>query len=212
MTTRAVLKAEILDDLRRNSAGLGTQVLSAISQAIQFYQPRRFFFNESRAVTFPTVASTGLYTFATIGTEFYRIDAVTLTDSGGTVFDVEDDMSYAEIESLLHSGASESRPTNWAYIDRSMRMWPTPDAVYTVRPTGHIKAAEPASDGEASNVWMVEAYELIRSRATKLVALHVLKDMERAAIAGGLEREALGTLQTATHLRTGTGRVTPTEF
>lgn len=213
MTTRTALKATILDDMKRTSVADGTRVINEISTAIKFYQPRRFFFNESRSVTFNTVAATDSYSFgaaAAITTEFYTIDGVFVVE-GGREHPVLP-RNYTDIETLIDTTPTQGRPTSYAFINRALRFYPVPDAVYSVRLVGHVKLAEPASDGEASNAWMTEAYELIRCRAKMMLALHVFKDTDLAARMLPAMKEAEQSLRTATTSKVGTGVLMPTSF
>lgn len=213
MTTRATMKSEIADDMERDVTADGARILSAISSAIKFYQPRRFYFNESRSVTFSTVAGTDTYNFGSgsdITTEFYRIDACVITEGANN--HIVSPRDYTEFETLIDAGATQNRPHNYAYINRALRFYPVPDAVYTVRLTGHIKAAEPAADDTASNVWFTEAYELIRCRAKSYLYAHVFPDQGMAAIMRVAEGDALAALNMATYDRAGTGQIVPTQF
>lgn len=213
MTTRAALKTEILDDLERDASADGARVLSAISAAIKHYQPKRFFFNESRSVTFSTEADKWQYTFGTSGditTEFYRIDAVFVTENGNNYEMCQRD--YREMELLNDTNATTNRPYDWAYIGQSVVLYPVPDGVYTVRLTGHIKAAEPAADDTAGNVWFTEAYELIRCRAKSYLYAHVYPDPGMAQMMQVAEASALRALRSATMDRVSTGNVEPTSF
>lgn len=213
MTTRSALKTEIIDDLERDASADGARVLSAISTAIKFYQPKRFYFNESRSVTFNTVASTDTYDFGTgqeITTEFYKIDGVYVTENGNIhELNVRD---YRDLEILIDSNANEGRPWSYSYINRALRLYPVPDAAYSVRLVGHVKVAEPATDGEADNAWMVEAYELIRCRAKAYLSTHVFPNPEMALMMRTAENEELMRLRGMTQDRTGTGQIIPTAF
>lgn len=213
MTTRTTLKNEIIDDLERDASADSARVLSAISSAIKFYQPKRFFFNESRDVTFSTVDGTSLYDFGTgqeITTEFYRIDAAYVTQNGQQ-YELKA-RDYRDLEILIDTTPMEGRPWSYAYINRALRLYPVPDAVYTVRLVGHIKAAEPATDDTADNVWFTEAYELIRCRAKWYLSTHVFPNAAMALSMRQAESDALRALQSATADRTGTGHIIPTQF
>lgn len=213
MTTRGTMKTEIADDMERDVTADGSRILAAISAAIKFYQPKRFFFNESRSVTFSTVAGTDTYDFGSgeeITTEFYRIDACVLTDGSNNHFLHPRD--YRELETLIEASSTQNRPRNYAYISRALRLYPVPDAVYTVRLTGHARVAEPAADDTANNAWFVEAYELIRCRAKAYLYAHVFPDANMAVIMKQAEAEALSALQSATYDRVGTGQIVPTDF
>lgn len=214
MTTRTLLKATIMDDMHRSSTADGQRVLNEISTAIKFYQPKRFWFNESRSVTFNTVAGTDTYAFGTglaITTEFYKIDGAWITISSSDIRYLEP-VDPAVLESDAAEVTDTGEPSEWAYINKSMRLWRNPDAIYAVRLMGHVKLAEPATDGETGNAWMTEAFELIRCRAKYSLALHIWKDTEMA------ERMRLGiadanaSLIAATTDRMRTGYITPTEF
>jgi hypothetical protein len=213
MTTRGTLKTEILDDMERSATTDGARVLSAISTAIKFYQPKRFFFNESRSITFSTVAGTGTYSFGAseaITTEFYRIDGVFILE--GTNQHRVKLVDYLVLEELIENPAAEGRPTCYGFINRAMRFYRAPDAVYTVRIDGHIKAAEPAEDSTADNVWFTEAYELIRSRAKAYLYAHVYMDPQMAALMRQAESEAFGVLRAASTDKLASGDIVPTTF
>ena len=213
MTTRGTMITEILDDMERSGTADTTRVTSAISTAIKFYQPKRFFFNESRSITFPTVDGTDTYSFGSSGaitTEFYAIDGVFILE--GTNQHRVKLIDYLSLEEVIESTPAEGRPTCWAYINRAMRFYRCPDAVYTVRLDGHIKAAEPAADGTADNVWFTEAYELIRCRAKAYLYAHVYGDQPMAALMREAEREAYGVLRAASTDKMGTGQLASTEI
>jgi hypothetical protein len=208
------MKTEIIDDMERDASADGARVLSAISSAIKFYQPKRFFFNESRSVTFATVNGTDTYSFGTdlaITTEFYKIDGAFVLE--GTQQHQMAPIDYLSLELLIDSsGPATGRPTRYAYINRALRLYRVPDAAYTVRLDGHIKAAEPETDNETDNVWFTEAYELIRCRSKAYLYTHVFPKPEMAALMRIAEKDALEALRGATQDKIGTGQIVPTQF
>lgn len=212
MTTRATMKTEIIDELDRDASD-GTRVLKQISAAIKHYQPSRFFFNESRSVTFATVDAQDIYTFGTgndIVTEFYKIDFAELTQSGQDYALVR--TSYVDIEKWADSSTTKARPTHYAYIDQALRLYRTPDAAYTVRLTGHIKLAEPAADDTAGNEWFTEAYELIKCRAKALLSIHDFADRDMARDMLIAEKSALDSLNDATRAKVASNRIMARQF
>lgn len=211
MTTRGALKTEIADDMERDETADGARILSAISSAIKFYQPKRFFFNESRSVTFNTVAATDLYTFATIGTEFYRIDSAFITIASGDVRPL-DRADYIDLEWRLGNDTTTGEPTAYAYVDKSLRLWRSPDDAYSVRLTGHVKYAEPTADATADNAWFTEAYELIRCRAKAYLYAHVFTDPGMAGLMRSAEFEAYNVLKAATEDKVSGGYLEATDF
>src|SRR3990167_8249278 len=60
MTTLAVMKSQLADDLNRTD--ISTQIATAIESAIDHYRQTRFYWNETRGSTFATVASQSRYT------------------------------------------------------------------------------------------------------------------------------------------------------
>lgn len=211
MTTLGALKTEILDDLERDAATDGARVLSAISAAIKFYQPKRFFFNESRDVTFITVASQWVYKFGTdIATEFYTIDLALVEETANDYMLYRRD--YREIEYLNDNTATENRPDTYGYVAQSLALYPIPDDAYSVRLTGHVKLAEPAGEAEANNAWMTEAYELIRCRAKAYLAAHAYRDDAYAALMRAAEADALSALRSASTDKAMAGYVIPSDF
>lgn len=197
MTTQTILKARIADDIARSD--LTTQIGEAITDAINFYKSRRFYFSETRSSTWVTVAAQSTYTSADDADIplFLKIDEMWLYDSSSvahplTRYDAND------IEGLLDNNASTGMPYSYAYIERSFHFYPIPDGVYTIRPIGHIEKAAPATDGEASNVWMTEAFELIRCEAKWLLYTHVIKKPDMADLMRAAADKALSKLGGAT--------------
>jgi len=211
MSDRATMLAEMAEDMLRSDTTLFTNKINA---AIRHYQPRRFFFNESRSVTFNTVASTDVYRFGTgleITTEFYRLDSVFITIAAQDVRELER-VNYVDLEALAGNDTNTGEPSQYAFINKAIRLWANPDAIYSTRLTGHIKAAAPASDDEADNPWMVEAYDLIMSRAKAELYAHSYEDPNNAAIMQQAEASALRSLQDATHDKVSTGYLEATDF
>lgn len=212
MSTLAVMKARIAQELG-DRTDLTSEIASAITDAVTEYAPKRFYFNESRSVTFSTVAAQEFYTSADNANipNLYRIDLVSV-DVGGQVQQI--DRASNKVLELWSDGATQTGdpPREYAYFARQIRLYPVPTAVRTVRITGHIKFAAPASDSEADNVWMTEAEKLIRSRAKYELAIHKLHDQELAMLMTAAVTEQLSTLGIQTGRRVGRGRIRATQF
>jgi hypothetical protein len=209
VSTMADMLAEMADDMERSDTdAFRKKVMAAIRQ----YQPRRFFFNESRAVTFNTVASTDTYSFTTIGTEFYRIDGAFVTIASGDVRELTPVDYVRWQEETADEDTTTGEPEEFAYVNRAIRLWRNPDAIYSVRLVGHVKAIAPATDEEADNVWMTEAYDLIMSRAKAELYAHRYEDPSNAAIMREAEKSALDRLTGATDDKVAPQYLTATEF
>lgn len=190
MTLLSTLKTRIADDLNRTD--LTTQIADAITDAIEFWKNTRFYFNETRSSTFTTTASQARYTSSDDADIplFFDLDDVFLTDSNGSVILL---MPYdiAEMENLQDNSASTGQPYAYLLHEQTFTLYPVPDAAYTVRPIGAIEKAAPASDAESGNVWMTEAFELLRCTAKGYLAAHLLKDPDMAALMVQAEERAL---------------------
>ena len=207
MATRGDLVARIQDDIERSGSEWATRITNEINSAIDFYQKKRFWFSDSREVTFNTVAAQTDYLFET---EFYRLDDVTIVVGGVTTPLRRDD--YTCLETSIANFNGNGQPWAYAYLNGGIRLYPQPNQVYAMRFLGHFKVPAPADDEETGTPWMNEACELIRCRAKLSLAMHVLEDdglAQRMALA---ERPALRALKTATYLKTGSGTIVPTHF
>ena len=212
MTTLAVLKARIADDLARPD--LTSQIANEISTAITFYQEERFFFAENRIETFDTISGQASYLpddDADIPL-MREIDAVFCTDSGGQQWTLDRD-TPENLQALIgDAGAMTGQPYSYARFNDGFLIYPIPDGVYTILPMGHIEVAAPEDDNEAGNPWMTKAFELIRCRAKAMLYTHVLKDMEQAQTMSSAEDAAREALRRATSAKSGAGRIVPTAF
>jgi hypothetical protein len=174
--TLGYMKDRIANELGRDD--LTSQIAAAINDAIIEYQKERFRFSESRDTTFNTVIGQDIYTSAdssVISSHFYMDYMVIF------VGDVPTEMTRRtplEIEMLQEATASNAMgtPEDYCFYNDSIRMYPTPAAVYQVRIAAHLLIAAPATDNEAGNRWMVDAERLIRSRAKYQLAVHYTKD------------------------------------
>jgi len=216
MTTRDTMVGRIQDETRRTDANFTAIIVEHIEDAITLYQSKRLWFNESRDVTFSTVADQPEYDFGAgldITTEFYQIDKAVLEEASKDY--TLDPRPYTELETLIDGSSTSSRPGNYAYVNRALVLYPVPDAVYTVRLTGHVKLAAPAAGSTTGNEWMTEAFSLIHFRALGSLfdtVIHGQGSLEKAAIAYQREALAMRVLAGATTRKVSSGSLEPTQF
>lgn len=212
--TRTGMLTQMQADMGRSTAAAQTAMGLAIDTAIRFYQKKRLWFTESRSITFSTVASTDTYSFntetttGTIGAQFYKIDGIWITITSTDVREV-DVVDYDDLEADADLNTNTGQPEEWAYINRGIRFWPNPAGIYTVRILGHLKVAAPATDAEADNPWMTEAYDLIMARSKRELYAHRWEDANLAGIMAEAEKEALNLLIGATADKARTGYIQP---
>ncbi len=213
MGTYATINAEIAVDLTRSD--LTTQIAQATLDAIEYYSAERFWFNETRGATFPTIDGTSDYIVAssifpadpTIS-DFITIDYVQFAQSSTNKW-MLDRICPEEMEELL-VGAPEGQPTCYCYQDLTFRLYPIPDAVYTVRVAGHYRMQ--ALTGSNSNAWTNAARNLIRARARLYLYARNIKDVDMAKVrfAQADEQSELQRLREETSKRiTPSGRIKP---
>jgi hypothetical protein len=212
MSTLSTMKSRIAAELARTD--LTSLIATAIQDAIDAYTDERFWFAESRAITFSTVDGQEFYTssdaasIATINVIDYAIVYVG-NDPHTLRYGRPEDMEH-----LSANGTQEGTPWSYTWYGNALRLYPVPDQAYTVRIGAAVKVAAPASDAEASNHWMTSAERLIRSRAKLELALHVLKDEALAATMAEGVREAWDQLKSRTNQLTqaSRGRVRAMDF
>lgn len=208
MGTLAQLQARIASDLTRDD--LTSQIADVVADAIKFYAKQKFWFNQSRNLSFNTVAAQSDYT--TLGSvsaaDIIELDALFVTQ-GSSVFGLTH-FEPLQFEYLASPTANYSLPSAFTYVDQAIRLYPAPDAVYAMRAYAHYKLPYPA-DGD-TNAWTDDAEDLIRSHAKMLLFLDVLQDDEGAMRMQNKIPVLLDFLRAETSKRTVNGRITPTDF
>ena len=187
----ADMKDRIARELHRDD--ITTSIAEAISSAITKYQSRRFEFAESVS-TFSTVADQQAYDSSDTGfpTDMGQVDSITVTTSGRTV--PLEPISYQELKEIDTSTTLVGVPSKWCWYARSIWLYPTPDAIYTIGVSHQMRSLAPASDGDSSTIWTNECEPLIRACAKKLIARDVLYDEAMEARCERAEAEAFATL------------------
>lgn len=181
MSTLAEMKSRIAREIHRTD--LTTEIAEAISDAVADYQHVRFVFNQTRG-TFATVAGTEFYTSAIIPDDIGEIDSITVAVNGRSVSLPA--WPYSVMEKIQTTTNSRGQPQAWAWYAEKIRLYPVPDAVYTLTVSYLQRLPVP----DATNAWTEEAEQLIRASAKKRIARDVLRDMEGAATAESAESAA----------------------
>ena len=210
MSILSTLKSTIANDLARSD--LTNEIADAINAAITHYQSARLYFTETRTSTFSTVAGQSLYTSADSADipNMFEFDDVQINGPGNQVYSLEREDATA-LEALINSTAMSGDPFSWAWADRGMLLYPIPIRITTIRLLGGIKKAAPTDD-TAGNVWMTEAFELIRAHAKLLLAVHVVDDEGLAQRMSAAAEGAKARLERETSSKRATGRIAATVF
>jgi hypothetical protein len=209
--TYGTMQDRIADELDRTD--MTTQIQRAIKSAIKAYEQTRFWFNESRSFTFSTVDGQEFYTSSDNSDipSILAIDTVQLAISGSDKYLLER-VSYEEIEATSANGtADEGQPTWFCYYNKELRLYPIPDAVYTVRVSGVWSLSDLSLTTDTNN-WMTNGEILIRQRAKRIIYTDVILDPEAAQIAATSEKEEFRELIRGTNFRSSTGKLVATDF
>lgn len=189
--TLGAMKARIADELARDD--LTSQIANAINDAISCYSNERFYFNETRSLTFNTVANQEFYTHTDLPDldNILKIDWIKLyvNNYPYTITATPPE----ELEAMSVTGVSLGQSYQYSFYNQTIRLYPIPAfSNWTVRVAGVISKAPPANDSESGNVWMADCERLIRSRAKWELARHVLNDDDLAVRMGGTSTDPEG--------------------
>lgn len=185
MADLATLKSRIASEIHRSD--LTDEIAYAISDAVKHYQSKRFAFNQTRG-TLTTVSGTEFYDDLT---DVASIDSITLNINARKT--VLDQWSYGEMERIATTTNTNNQPWAWSWYDEQIRLYPVPDAAYTLTVSYIQKIDVPSSDS-SSNIWTNQAEELIRHAAKKRLYRDVTMDDANAIKAEAAEQEQLARL------------------
>jgi hypothetical protein len=193
MPTLADLKTRIITEMQRDdlSDTLATQLLTHIQRACEYYSDERFWFNALIA-NVNTVASVAT---VTVPSTFRRVDRVTIPAYTQDLIEVA--LGDIPIETV------NSIPRGYAYYNDTLRLYPVPDAVYTLELTGMAAIAAPALDAD-TNAWTNEAQDLIVARAKMTLFRAQFRDPEGTQLAIAETQEAFARLKRETSRRLAT--------
>lgn len=211
MATYGAMKTRIADELSRSD--LASQIALAVLSAVQFYERRRFYFNEGRSGTFLTVAAQEFYTSTDLSTipDLVSVDSLRLTISSTENYTLTK-RAYEELDEINTGGTVHTgQPVDWAYYAQTIRLYPVPDAVYTIR-VSTVRPLTALSADADTNAWTNDAEDLIRYRAKWDLYSNVIGDVQQATVMSTNEQTALTSLLGVNATRNRTGILVATQF
>ena len=180
------MRARISDDLVNEELS-NSQIDNAIRSSIAFYEAQRFWFNETVS-TFTTVAAQEYYTSSDLADIPYIVQFVNaLVTNNGVKYEIIP-VDFDAIDDM-QTGALTTVPTHYAYYKSQIRLYPIPDAAYTVT-LAYIKKASAVSSDSDTNNWFTDGEELIRQAAKFRLAMDVLHAEDIAARAAAMRDDA----------------------
>lgn len=214
MTTLADITAAIADDVDDTTGEYGAQITSAVLAAIRYCERKTYYFNETRDVTFTTVADQDWYGSADNSNipTLVKIQAAFLTDSSGQTIEIFR-TTPEHLELLLDASATSNKPYWWTYFGQRIRLYPKPDvATYTVRLQLGPYRLTPLVNPSDTNAWLDEAYDMVKARAKYVLYKDTIKEPALAAEALNDFEDQKKALKAETAQRNGTGNIRPTQF
>ena len=195
--TYGALKTRIANEIADST--LSAEIILAIQSAIKFYERKEFWFN-SKTGTFSTVAAQEYYAAAANSDipTLVKIGSPIKVTSSGYKYDINI-VPFAEIDAA-QDGTLTWRPEAAAYFNEQIRLYPIPDAVYTVTMAYQYRLTTLSADAD-ENAWTDDAEELIRQRAKMILAADVLRDADMYNAAKEFERDAYEALREETRAR-----------
>lgn len=190
MSDYGTLKSTIASEMSRSD--LTTLIPLAIQEAIAHYSGHMFWFNQERA-TASTVASQEYYD---LPLDFRKMHWLYVLSSDGSSSSEIEQVSMPTIEER-YSSTLEGEPQMFSVWREEYRLWPIPDAVYTLK-LFYAKELDELEDDADTNAWMIEGVNLIKYRAKYLLYMNKIRDENMATAMKVLEGEALKELRMTT--------------
>lgn len=198
MSTLAILKSDIADDLERSD--LTTQIAALIPRAVEHFADNDFWFLEKTN----TISLSADDTSSTVPTGLRNEQELRITE--GSYQYTLTKRSYAELQALATASVAKGIPNSYAYQDGKFYWWPTNDQSRTVYVDGIYDETAWASDS-ATNAWSDEARELIKAEVKYRIARDILRDPERMTTENIARNEYLRELRGKTTKKKRTGRL-----
>lgn len=183
------LKARIADDLARTD--LTTQIIAAISDAIDEYKDRRLGFNEVISSALPFTAGTPNYA---VPTDFLHADLIMHSDGATeTVVDQIDHETYRRI--VFQPNNQQGQAQVYSIYAGEFWFYPTPDNSTDTYKVHYLQDLTDAAADETENGWTNQGRNLVRARAKGDLFAHVIRNPQEAALCYAEASNQLNRLQ-----------------
>jgi polyhydroxyalkanoate synthesis regulator phasin len=192
MTTYSTMRTRIADEMVNDGDITSAQINYAIQDAIKQYERRPWWWNQ-KTDTMSTVASQEYYSSSDLADIPDIVQIVAATVTSGNLKSPLRAVDYLTIDDE-QDGSVEGEPRCFAVFKEQIRLYPIPEAVYTVTLSYIYRLTALSADGD-SNAWTTDAEELIRQGAKRRIALNYLQADDLAGRFAVMEREAFTELQ-----------------
>lgn len=202
MATKAQLKARIATEVNRDDLldDLATQFETFFNRSIDYYADQRFSFNEARATSTLVIGDE----YADLPTGSRMVDRVFVLINQ-TRYELQKRETWY-IEGL-YSAPQQGQPTDFAFINGQIRLWPTPSQAWTLI-WETVRDVLPALTTDSSeNAWTNAGQDLIDARCRIYLYRDQFRDNDGLVQATLAEKEALSRLKGESNRLISTGRV-----
>ncbi len=176
MATFAEIKARVADELERND--LSSQIETAVLDAQEFYAHLFLGFNERRGLAATLAGSE----FASLPAGLRHPKEVSVQVSGNDYTLLKRSTEY--LEHLHNASDTSGQPAFYAVLDREFRIWPTPDAQYTLTVLGVYDDSALSADADTNDFTTnAMATNMLVHWAKEYIARNILIDAEQTQAA-----------------------------
>lgn len=202
------LRTNVASDLTRDD--LAAQIKTAVLDAVKIHAASRFWFNVTRSKTFATVPGRLNYGASDLAEipRIIELDRLFMID-GASRYPL--DFYQVDDFEMIAASPSEGRPCAYTRADNEILLWPTPNAVWTLRPHMFYRLPPLANDNDVT-AWTDDAEQLIRAQAKWLLYTNVIEDEEGAARTLPQIGDYKARLDAETSRRTASGLIKPVDF
>jgi hypothetical protein len=201
MSDYGTMQARIASELRRNN--ISDQIKNAIQTAIALAEVNRYYFNEARATT----ETENTKAYYAVPTDFQNMESLTITVNNSK-YPLEP-RTFQYIDGVDIGVANTGIPIWYAVYNQQFRLYPVPDAAYTLTLAYQKKLETLENDGD-TNAWMTDGEIMVRQMAKAVVLRDVIRGeaaMNEANTYESAANRARDYLKTETTRRTSTGNL-----
>lgn len=209
--TFGALLDRLEDELRDTT--INTQLREFVRTAIGELEYERFYFNEERSLSFTASTNAEFYGAADLAAipNLLKIDSMRIAVSNQYYPLRRRDWSW--MENVSQTATQTGTPTDYAYYNQRLRLWPIPNAKYTVQIASVVRLITLSATTDA-NAWVTEQLPeaIIRSRTKAHVWAHLKRDPGQAAFFNQIADTHLSQLRMTTTKRLSSGSFRPWKF
>lgn len=157
--------ANIRGDINRGSA-FDTRIKEAICNAIAFYRARRYGFNTKRKTNFSLSTEFTSLTATWLEMDYLKITVPGTSSTGFLKTLIEE--NYVLLNDRVTDASLSDEPEWFTIQNRMIRVYPAPDQSYSAEMQflADLPEVSLSASDSASNAWLTEGYELIKTHAT----------------------------------------------